>query len=62
MLDNPHAGGHRRFHGGAPPLQFWQAMDTALNRQVALTFVDPDGSLPDTDHDADALAYVARAY
>jgi putative peptidoglycan lipid II flippase len=35
------------FHGGAPPLQFWQAMDTALNRQVALTFVDPDGSLPD---------------
>jgi putative peptidoglycan lipid II flippase len=35
------------FHGGAPPLQFWQAMDTALNRQVALTFVDPDGALPD---------------
>ncbi len=35
------------FHGGAPHLQFWQALDTALNRQVALTFVDPDGSLPD---------------
>ncbi|OBG36437.1 murein biosynthesis integral membrane protein MurJ [Mycobacterium alsense] len=35
------------FHGGAPPLQFWQAMDTALDRQVALTFVDPDGALPD---------------
>jgi putative peptidoglycan lipid II flippase len=34
------------FHGGAPPLQFWQAMDTALDRQVALTFVDPDGALP----------------
>ncbi|EUA43575.1 putative peptidoglycan flippase MurJ [Mycobacterium xenopi 3993] len=33
------------FHGGAPPLQFWQALDTALNRQVALTFVDPDGAL-----------------
>jgi len=35
------------FHGGAPHLQFWQALDTALNRQVALTFVDPDGTLPD---------------
>jgi putative peptidoglycan lipid II flippase len=35
------------FHGGAPRLQFWQALDTALNRQVALTFVDPDGTLPD---------------
>lgn len=34
------------FHGGAPPLQFWQALDTALDRQVALTFVDPDGALP----------------
>ncbi|WP_144206769.1 murein biosynthesis integral membrane protein MurJ [Mycobacterium tilburgii] len=34
------------FHGGAPPLQFWQALDTALDRPVALTFVDPDGSLP----------------
>ena len=34
------------FHGGAPHLQFWQALDTALNRQVALTFVDPDGTLP----------------
>ncbi len=35
------------FHGGAPHLQFWQALDTALNRQVALTFVDPAGDLPD---------------
>ena len=34
------------FHGGVPPLQFWQALDTALDRQVALTFVDPDGTLP----------------
>jgi len=34
------------FHGGPPPLQFWQALDTALDRQVALTFVDPDGTLP----------------
>ena len=44
------AGGRYRLlvsHGGAPPLQFWQALDTALDRQVALTFVDPDGALPD---------------
>lgn len=34
-------------HGGTPPLHFWQALDTALDRQVALTFVDPEGSLPD---------------
>jgi putative peptidoglycan lipid II flippase len=33
------------FHGGPDNLQFWQALDTALNRQVALTFVDPDGRL-----------------
>lgn len=44
------AGGRYRllvFHGGAPPLQFWQALDTALDRQVALTFVDPEGTLPE---------------
>ena len=44
------AGGRYRllvFHGGPPALQFWQALDTALDRQVALTFVDPDGTLPD---------------
>ncbi|WP_422749964.1 murein biosynthesis integral membrane protein MurJ [Mycobacterium sp. WMMD1722] len=35
------------FHGGPPHLQFWQALDTALDRQVALTFVDPDNELPD---------------
>jgi putative peptidoglycan lipid II flippase len=35
------------FHGGPPNLQFWQAVDTALDRQVALTFVDPDATLPD---------------
>jgi putative peptidoglycan lipid II flippase len=34
------------FHGGPPGLQFWQALDTALDRQVALTFVDPDRTLP----------------
>ena len=34
------------FHGGPEHLQFWQALDTALDRQVALTFVDPDGMLP----------------
>ncbi|MFG1933485.1 murein biosynthesis integral membrane protein MurJ [Mycobacterium sp. NPDC048908] len=44
------AGGRYRllvFHGGPPTLQFWQALDTALDRQVALTFVDPDATLPD---------------
>ena len=34
------------FHGGPPNLQFWQALDTALDRQVALTFVDPDTVMP----------------
>nr|WP_232786758.1 murein biosynthesis integral membrane protein MurJ [Mycolicibacterium aurum] len=33
-------------HGGPAHLKFWQALDTALDRQVALTFVDPDGTLP----------------
>ncbi|KDE99881.1 membrane protein [Mycolicibacterium aromaticivorans JS19b1 = JCM 16368] len=44
------AGGRYRLlvsHGGPPGLQFWQALDTALDRQVALTFVDPDGTMPD---------------
>ncbi|RAV06751.1 murein biosynthesis integral membrane protein MurJ [Mycolicibacterium sp. GF69] len=44
------AGGRYRllvFHGGPPTLQFWQALDTALDRQVALTFVDPDNTLSD---------------
>ncbi|MGC2653153.1 MAG: murein biosynthesis integral membrane protein MurJ [Mycobacterium sp.] len=46
-------------HGGAPPLQFWQALDTALNRQVALTFVDPGRSLPD-DQVRQILARTSR--
>ena len=44
------AGGRYRllvFHGGPPGLQFWQALDTALDRQVALTFVDPDRTMTD---------------
>jgi putative peptidoglycan lipid II flippase len=48
------AGGRYRllvFHGGPPNLQFWQALDTALDRQVALTFVDPDATLPDDEVD-----------
>jgi putative peptidoglycan lipid II flippase len=46
------AGGRYRllaFYGGAPVLQFWRALDTALDRQVALTFVDPDRTLPDAE-------------
>jgi putative peptidoglycan lipid II flippase len=44
------AGGRYRllvFHGGPPHLQFWHAMDITHDRQVALTFVDPEGALPD---------------
>lgn len=46
------AGGRYRllvFHGGPPHLQFWHALDTALDRQVALTFIDPDAVLPDEE-------------
>jgi len=46
------AGGRYRllvFHGGPPNLQFWQALDTALDRQVGLTFVDPEAALADGD-------------
>ena len=32
-----------------PNLQFWQALDTALDRQVGLTFVDPDAALSDDE-------------
>jgi putative peptidoglycan lipid II flippase len=34
------------FHGGPDGLQFWQALDTARDHQVALTFVGPEGTLP----------------
>jgi putative peptidoglycan lipid II flippase len=43
------AGGRYRllvFHGGPAGLQFWQALDTALDRQVALTFIDPARTMP----------------
>ena len=46
------SGGRYRllvFHGGPPALHFWQALDTALDRQVALTFVDPDATLSDDE-------------
>ncbi|MDT5094620.1 MAG: putative peptidoglycan lipid flippase [Mycobacterium sp.] len=46
-------------HGGPDGLQFWQALDTALDRQVALTFVDPDGRLP-SDEVADILSRTLR--
>ena len=44
------AGGRYRllvFHGGPPHLQFWHAVDITHDRQVALTFVDPEGALPE---------------
>ena len=40
------------FHGGPPGLQFWQALDTALDRQVALIFIDPDRALAPEPLDA----------
>lgn len=40
------------FHGGPAGLQFWQALDTSLDRQVALTFVDPDRSMDDRQVEA----------
>ncbi|HEU0191266.1 MAG TPA: murein biosynthesis integral membrane protein MurJ [Mycobacterium sp.] len=46
-------------HGAAGALRFWQALDTALDRQVALTFVDPDGTLPDGQVD-EILSRTAR--
>ncbi|MCB1287204.1 MAG: murein biosynthesis integral membrane protein MurJ [Mycobacterium sp.] len=36
-------------HGGPEGLQFWQALDTSLDRQVALTFIDPDRVMPDEE-------------
>jgi putative peptidoglycan lipid II flippase len=47
------------FHGGAPHLQFWQALDTALDRQVSLTFVDPEGALSD-EHVREILSRTMR--
>ncbi|MEB3033948.1 murein biosynthesis integral membrane protein MurJ [Mycolicibacter sp. MYC340] len=44
------AGGRYRLlvrHGATGVLQFWQALDTALDRQVALTFVDPEQTMAD---------------
>lgn len=38
-------------HGGSPGLQFWQALDVPLDRQVALTLVDPERNLPDKQID-----------
>jgi putative peptidoglycan lipid II flippase len=34
-------------HGARPHLQFWQGIDLATGREVALTLVDPDGALPE---------------
>ncbi|MFZ2510843.1 MAG: murein biosynthesis integral membrane protein MurJ, partial [Gordonia sp. (in: high G+C Gram-positive bacteria)] len=39
------AGGRYRLlepHGGARGMRFWRAQDSQLNREVGLTFVDPD--------------------
>jgi putative peptidoglycan lipid II flippase len=46
-------------HGGPDGFQFWQALDTALDRQVALTFVDPEARLT-TDEVQDILSATLR--
>ncbi|MBS9533776.1 murein biosynthesis integral membrane protein MurJ [Mycobacterium sp. M1] len=46
------AGGRYRLlvcHGATGELEFWQAQDTALGRQVALTFIDPDQTMPEDE-------------
>ncbi len=43
------AGGRYRLldaHGGTRGLQFWRAQDTQLDREVGLTFVDPEQQAP----------------
>ncbi len=43
------AGGRIRlmvFHGDAPHLQFWQAVDTVTGHQLAVTVVDSENALP----------------
>nr|WP_155821121.1 murein biosynthesis integral membrane protein MurJ [Gordonia hirsuta] len=43
------AGGRYRLlesHGGTATMAFWRAQDTQLNREVGLTFVDPDQQAP----------------
>lgn len=55
------AGGRYRLlepHGGTRGLQFWRAKDTQLDREVGLTFVDPEQQAPpyrpeDRDTDPD---------
>ncbi|WP_407646221.1 murein biosynthesis integral membrane protein MurJ [Gordonia iterans] len=53
------AGGRYRLLeacGGTRGLQFWKAQDSQLNREVGLTFVDPEQTAPPyrpEDHDAD---------
>ncbi len=48
------AGGRYRLlvrHGGVGGLQFWKALDTRLDRDVALTFIDADGTGQSADAD-----------
>ncbi|MFT4086384.1 MAG: protein kinase family protein [Gordonia sp. (in: high G+C Gram-positive bacteria)] len=49
------AGGRYRLlepHGGARGLKFWRARDVKLNREVGLTFVDPEQRAPASSGDA----------
>ncbi|MGV9709849.1 murein biosynthesis integral membrane protein MurJ [Gordonia sp. NPDC003424] len=51
------AGGRYRLldhHGGTRGLQFWRALDTNLDREVALTFVDAEQAAPPPRRDEPA--------
>ncbi|WP_242474372.1 murein biosynthesis integral membrane protein MurJ [Tomitella cavernea] len=57
------AGGRYRLlvrHGGTRGLQFWKALDTRLDREVALTFIDPDGARTGTDPSTDPDSILTR--
>ncbi|MDG3014565.1 murein biosynthesis integral membrane protein MurJ [Speluncibacter jeojiensis] len=57
------AGGRYRLlahHGGANGLQFWQAVDTKLDREVALTFVDADQQFTGPDRAEGPQAVLSR--
>ncbi|MGL4305978.1 MAG: murein biosynthesis integral membrane protein MurJ [Mycobacteriaceae bacterium] len=59
------AGGRYRLlasHGGTHGLQFWQAKDIKLDREVALTFVDAsqDANKNSLAHDEDPQAVLSR--
>ncbi len=57
------AGGRYRLlapHGGSRGLRFWQALDTKLDREVALTFVDADQTAANSEGPQGILSRTLR--